>query len=51
MEKDNIKLSSFIREMITRLEDKCTYEDLQEIKSVCSKVWRKYHPLEDMKVA
>lgn len=46
--EDKIKLSSFIREMITRLETDCSYEDLQEIKLVCSKIWRKYHPIEEI---
>ncbi len=46
--KDKKKLLSFIKERLDRLEKKCSYEDLQEIKLVTSKIWRKYHPLEEI---
>ena len=48
MELNKIKLGCFIREMISRLEKDCGYEDLQEIKIVCSKIWKKHHPIEEI---
>jgi hypothetical protein len=50
MGRDKVKLGSFIREAIERLEKDCTYDDLMEIKLKVNEVWRKHHPLEDVAV-
>ena len=49
MEKDKVKLGSFIREAIKRLEDDCSYDDLMEIKLKVNEVWRRNNPLENIK--
>ena len=44
------KLTIFIIDIIERLHNTCNKKDLEEIKKVVCKIWRKYHKIEELSV-